>query len=510
MRCSLALRSVRPSTPVSCQRVSHLGEVSGRFFCQKPGRAGAVREALEVERPVGEVRQHRRGDAGEVADQLALGDGSRGRGGGGGRGGRAGAGPRLEQRLVQVRELQLVTTDLPGAFLAEGIERGEFGVGGARERGRGGRGGGGGLGHRGSFLRFGGTDRCGRGDRGLASDALGVTPRLDPLVGRLAHVALAGPAADLGPDHELRPYPRDPDEVTAPSTPVVLRWGRVERRVLLGQRHQGSEEVLADAGREAAADLARESQLAVFVDTDGECPKIARIATPRGPATDHELLLRADLELEPRIRSTTGLVPRPAQLGDDPFDPHRRRRLVEREPLPFDMGREAHPRMLLQHAPQEPLPILQRDVEQAPTVEIQQVEGLVDEARGGLVAELGLEEAEVRPSIVVEGDDLAIDDGLLGLDPATGRGQQPREIGLGVVEVAGPDPDLAAIDDGLDPIAIPLDLEQPVGVAERLRCQRREHRVQARRERCRLRPGEIDLGGRRGRLADPDGVAVLL
>jgi hypothetical protein len=34
----------------------------------------AIREAVQVERPVGEVRQHRRGDAREVADQLALGD----------------------------------------------------------------------------------------------------------------------------------------------------------------------------------------------------------------------------------------------------------------------------------------------------------------------------------------------------------------------------------------------------------------------------------------------------
>ena len=38
------------------------------------GRAGAVRETLEVERPIREVRQHRRRDPGEVADELALRD----------------------------------------------------------------------------------------------------------------------------------------------------------------------------------------------------------------------------------------------------------------------------------------------------------------------------------------------------------------------------------------------------------------------------------------------------
>ena len=37
MRWSLASRSSRPSTPVSCQRVSHVGAVAGMSFCQKPG-----------------------------------------------------------------------------------------------------------------------------------------------------------------------------------------------------------------------------------------------------------------------------------------------------------------------------------------------------------------------------------------------------------------------------------------------------------------------------------------
>ena len=53
------------------------------------------------------------------------------------------------------------------------------------------------------------------------------------------------------------------------------------------------------------------------------------------------------------------------------------------------------------------------------------------------------------------------------LDPGRRR-QQPREVGRGVLEVARPDPDLAVVDDRLDAEAVPLDLEQPVGVAERL------------------------------------------
>ena len=75
----------------------------------EPGAAGAVREAVQVERPFGEMRQHRRGDPGEVADQLALRDRVAGRIG------RVGA----EQDLVEIRELEVLATlaaDPPHAF----------------------------------------------------------------------------------------------------------------------------------------------------------------------------------------------------------------------------------------------------------------------------------------------------------------------------------------------------------------------------------------------------------
>jgi hypothetical protein len=66
--------------------------------------AGAVGEPLQVERPVDQVGKHGRGDRGEIADQLALGD----------------RGVGLEQRLVEVGQLQVVAADLPLALLAEG------------------------------------------------------------------------------------------------------------------------------------------------------------------------------------------------------------------------------------------------------------------------------------------------------------------------------------------------------------------------------------------------------
>ena len=59
---------------------------------------------------------------------------------------------------------------------------------------------------------------------------------------------------------------------------------------------------------------------------------------------------------------------------------------------------------------------------------------------------------------------------------------------------------LPSAHDRLDPIAVPLDLEQPVRVAERLRGERRQHRLDVRRHRRLDGAGQVDLGGRRRRL----------
>jgi hypothetical protein len=66
------------------------------------------------------------------------------------------------------------------------------------------------------------------------------------------------------------------------------------------------------------------------------------------------------------------------------------------------------------------------------------------------------------------------------------------------------------VDDGLDPEPVPFDLEEPVVVIERLRGERREHRLDLGGERGRLGALQIDLRRRCRRLADPDRVAVRL
>ena len=111
-RWSLALRS--SDTPVSCQIVSQSGAVGRDVLLPEAGTARPVRIAVQVQWPVGEVRQHHRRDQGEVADQLALRD----------RGGLAGG--RREQDLVEVGELQLAAAHLPDALGTQPIESGDL------------------------------------------------------------------------------------------------------------------------------------------------------------------------------------------------------------------------------------------------------------------------------------------------------------------------------------------------------------------------------------------------
>src|SRR4051812_11278531 len=107
-------------------RLAILARLEARLVppCQ-PGRRGrrdvlmpealttrAIRVAMEVEWSILEVGHHRRPDPCEIADQLALGD----------------RWIALEDRLVEVGELDVIAADLPDAFLAHGVEGRELGL----------------------------------------------------------------------------------------------------------------------------------------------------------------------------------------------------------------------------------------------------------------------------------------------------------------------------------------------------------------------------------------------
>src|SRR5918992_1952297 len=159
-----------------------------------------------------------------------------------------------------------------------------------------------------------------------------------------------------------------------------------------------------------------------------------------------------------------------------------------------------------QPAVEEPLALLERHGEQRLAVEVEQVEGLVHDlgrftaplAAGdapGADAGVVLEEAEPGAALLVERDDLTADDRLGCVDPAAGPGQV-GEVRRGVLVSAGPQADLAVADNGLNTVAVPLDFEEPVRIAERPRRQGRAHgRDEVRHARV-ARRRQVDLSRR--------------
>src|SRR4051794_445704 len=334
---------------------------------------GAIRIAMEVERPVCEVREHGRRDPGEVTDELALRDRR----------------VAIEDDLVEGRQLDVVFADLPDAFVAEGVQGRELGVRGlpgvcvARR-------GGGAVAFRalrGHFVLrwwrcgFGLPDGRGECDRSLATHCGRITVALDALESRLANHAVARPATELGADDELWPDPGHSAEVAAPAPAVVLGRGRVEWRIVDLEGPQRVEHRPAGRAGEPPPHPSTEPELAVLVDADDERAEVPGVATPRGPAADHELLFRPDLDLQPGAGTAARLVARPLELGDDAFEILLLGGRSERLALTIDVRRETDTRVGAKDALEQALAVLEGDVEEHPAVEVEQVERLVDEVR---------------------------------------------------------------------------------------------------------------------------------
>ena len=332
----------------------------------------------------------------------------------------------------------------------------------------------------------------------LPDDLAGITVRFKPLVRRLADVAVPRPAADLGADHQLRACPSDAGQIPAPAPPVVLRRRGVEGRCIRPEIVEPLPEHRPGAPAEARPDLAGKPEVLALVHADHERAELLRAPLSRRPPADDQLLLRSSLDLEPGRRAAAGLVPAAPVLGDDALEALGPGGLEECHALGLDRRRDLDPGRGPDDQPEEALALLERDIQQRLPVEVEQVECLEherDRPPGPAGADPLLQQAEVRPTVVVERDHLAVHDGLARLDPRWRR-QEAREVGLRVVAVAREQTHLAVADDGLHAVPVPLDLEQPVLVTERLRGQGREHRLDVARHRSLAGAGQVDLRGR--------------
>ncbi len=242
-----------------------------------------------------------------------------------------------------------------------------------------------------------------------------------------------------------------------------LEWAAVRRELV-----EAVAQDPADAGIEARADLAGEPERPALhlPDADGDRPEVLRVALAAGPAADDERLLGPQLDLQPGRGPPTGLVPTASMLGDDALEPLRRCGLVERLAAALEVGREPDLRALREDRAQQPLARLEGHLEERAAVELEEVEDLVDDGGlrrlggvglatafgrpaaaaspapltghpAGRLADAELEEREVRPTVCVERDDFAVEDGRLGVEPRSRSGQQPREVRRRVVPVPG-------------------------------------------------------------------------
>ena len=166
------------------------------------------------------------------------------------------------------------------------------------------------------------------------------------------------------------------------------------------------------------------------------------------------------LDLQPLARPLALPIRRVGALGDDPLEPLLLRRAEQRlavlERLREPDGAVAPVEQRLQ----PPAPLAQRQIDERLALELEQVEGLVDERRARLAL---LHRGEARPAALVEGADLAVEHAVRRLHRSREFLRDVRETRRQIVAVpAAVEPlGLTAAHVCDRAVAVPLDLEQP-------------------------------------------------
>ena len=218
-----------------------------------------------------------------------------------------------------------------------------------------------------------GAPAGGRGvDGPLACHRPRVAAGLDAREGSLAQEPVGRPFGELRADDEARASPARTRD--AGSVDDGRRVDAVGVELLAEQAPLG--------GVEAAAHLSGEPPLVPLARGHDERAKL-RVRAPAGlVADDHQLLLAPDLDLQPGTAATAGLVGRAAQLGHDALDALLLGGRVEGLAILEDMAQVAHARTVRDHAPEQPLALLEGDRQERAAVQVEQVEDVVDEGSG--------------------------------------------------------------------------------------------------------------------------------
>ena len=267
-------------------------------------------------------------------------------------------------------------------------------------------------------------------------------------------------------DHDLGPHP-------VRAAPVERLGRGVERTVGDGERRQAAAHAGQLGHREARPDPAGVAQHPVagpVVGADEQRPEAAlAVARAPAPSADDPFVVPADLDLHPLPAAGARHVGGVAPLGDDALetlgvDGRQQVLAVFVHARHVDAGGQVLAD-LFEQAP----PLVPRPVDQVVTAEAQQVEH--DVGDGDLCRPAGgvhrgrdvhpvLQPLEAGPAGVVEGDDLAVEEGVEGRQRRSEGGQLGERDGHLAARRA-PGPHAVRRDVGEHADAVPLDLVDP-------------------------------------------------
>ena len=288
-----------------------------------------------------------------------------------------------------------------------------------------------------------------------------------PLEAGVAQHAVGGPGLEPHLGHQLRPDPAR----SAPGGGGQPREGRA----VDAERIQRLAQLLAGAGVPARADPADIGERTVALHAEQQRAQTQASTFHGRVAADHELLPGVALDLEP-VLAPPGAVGRIDPLGDDPLGPQATSVTVQVGSAADQMVAKAD-RVILrqrrQQALEPPLALQQRLSAQVPAVQMQQVEGEQHQRAGRTLAERRLQLREAADALLVQHDHLAVDDGSLGRQVLRPEWQIVEAMAP-VVAVAGQQGRGTILQVQLDPIAVVLDLVQPLLAGRRAGCEGRQ------------------------------------